>query len=234
MSIGQTHGEEKAWNLYPWQDQFQAAGAGSVESQIVELRARHKTMLALNMLIARTPGQMNLKEVMDAPRKAPVPPGRRSEWEGDALPKAVELNLEKPHPTGKRPGATLEVWASGRLSGGAILSAVRPHIEKTVRKAPRPERVGIGALLFSCAIPDLLLALSLISPHLALLLVFVLGAGSYFGAIRAMEWLFPPLELLPDEHAKSRWQKTWRGIRGASAAVVGIVGIAGFVLALGQ
>lgn len=233
-SIGQAHGEQQVWKTFPWQDRFQAAGAGSVDAQVVELRARHKTMLALNMLIARFPGGVNMKEVMDAPRKSPIPPGRQSEWEGDAVPKAVELNLEKPHLTGKHPGAMLEVWASGRLSGGAIVSSVTPHIEKTVRRAPQPEPVGIAAALFACAVPDLLLAVDLISPALALLLVFVLGAGSYFGALRAMEWLFPPLELLPDEHTNSRWQKTWGVIRGASAALVGVLGIAAFVLALGQ
>ena len=232
-SVGQAREGEKPWNLYPWQDRFQAAGAGSVENQIVELRGRHRTMIALNMLIARTPDEMTLKEVMDAPRRKPVAP-KRTEWEGEGLPLAVELNLEKAHPGGKRPGARLEVWARGRMSGGSILSFVTPHLEKTVRKAPQPEPVGLGALLIGCAVPDALLALGLIGPAPTLILVLVLGAGLYYGAVRAMEWLFPPLELLPDEHSRTRWQKAWRAVSGVSAAIAGVIGILGFALALGQ
>ncbi|HWM63602.1 MAG TPA: hypothetical protein VNP96_06385 [Solirubrobacterales bacterium] len=231
--IGEALPGQKPWKLLTWHDRFQSAGVGSVEFQVVELRARYRTMISLGMVIARTPEDVTLKAVMDAPKRDPMRPNRTT-YETDAPPKAVELNLETGPPWGKRPGAQLQVWSRERISGQNVLSFVTPHIEQTVRKAPQPEPVGIAAALLGAAAPDVLLAFDLISPALALLLVFILGCGFYFSTIRAMGWLFPPLEFLPDEHTLSRWQKTWRVFKGVSAAVVGLVGIAGFVLALGQ
>lgn len=150
----------------------------------MELRARYRTMIALTMLIARTPEDVNLKEVMDAPKREPIR-AKSTTYESDAPPKAVELNLERGTPWGKQPGARLQVWSRERISGQNVLSFVTPHIEKTIRRAPQPEPVALGALLLGSATPDALLVMDLISPALALLLVFLLGASFYFGAIRA-------------------------------------------------
>ena len=109
-------------------------------------------------------------------------------------PARGSAGLETGPPWGKRPGAQLQVWSRERISDQNVLSFVTPHIEKTVRKAPQPEPVGITAVLLGAAAPDVLLAFDLISPALALLLVFILGCGFYFSTIRAMGWLFPPLE----------------------------------------
>jgi hypothetical protein len=227
-SVGSAHEGEEQWRLFPWQDRFQAAGAGSVESQIVELRGRYKTMVSLELLVARTPEEMTLAEVKVAPRREPTL-GRKNVSEASSPPISATLILSRSHP-----GATYEVLSIGRLAGGSVFAFVMPHLDAVRRKAPQPETVGVSALLTGAGLPDALLALDLIGPALALPLVFILGAGLLYASVRFMEWAFPPLELLPDEHTKTRWQKTLTAVTGVVGTVAAITGIVSFILVLGQ
>lgn len=227
-SIGTAHGEEEGWEFWSWQDRFTAAGTGSVEDQIIQIRARHPTMLSLDLQIARTPSDVTLADVKAAPRRKPER-STKSFSEASAAPIAAHLALAKTHPA-----LTLEVLSLGRLSGGSVVSMITPHIEKTVCKAPQPKLFGLLGLLIGASTSAGLLAFDLISPTLALILIFVLGVGCLFGGIRAGEWLFPSLELLPDAHSKTRWQKTVRLVTSIGGLLVGITGIAGFILALNQ
>jgi hypothetical protein len=229
MSVDRALPNQQKWELFSWQDRFQAAGPGSVENQILEVQARHRTMISLEMRIARTPADMTLAEVLSAPRQPPVPPPSKGPYsEANEPPISTHLRIGN-----SLPGLTLEVLTVGRLSVGSMVSAVTPSIDSTVRKAPQRETIGIAALAIGCAIPDVLLAVGALTPAATLPLVLAVGSICYFGAIRAMEWLFPPMELLPDEHSKTRWQKTVRLGASIGGVIAAITGILGFALTVG-
>jgi hypothetical protein len=171
---------------------------------------------------------MNLAEVKAAPRREPGSRPKNS-YEVSAPPIMGQLTLSREHP-----GATFELISASGLAGGSAFSFIRPHLDSAHRKAPQPRTIGITGLVLGVGIPVVLLVLGLISPVLALPLALLLGPASLFGGKRFMEWAFPPLELLPDEHTKTRWQKSLTAVTSVVGSIAAITGIVSFILVLGQ
>lgn len=219
--------EGEGGEYFIWQDSSRASGQDTVDDLIVELRARHRTMHSIEMKVSRTNEELPLLKVLSLPRRQPErPEGGYAEMSRAPVSTRLEVNRSSP-------AIVLEVLAPGPMFGSSIVEAITPQLDLTKRKILSSAAVGIAGLTLGSAAPDVLFAFDLISPGLALPLVFALGSGGFVGGVRAMEWLFPPLELLPNEHSRTRWQRTIRIGGGVLGTLAGITGIVGFFLALG-
>ncbi len=217
--------EGTRWEMFSWESSLSAAGRGDVEDLILEVRARHRSMLSLDIRIARTTEGMTLFDLLNLPCHQPEIPVPGSEQSGP--PVCVTLNVSSGNP-----GAAIEVLAPGPLYGDSIVSSLEPQIERVSRRAPSSEAIGFTVMAAGCLVPDLLLARGVIGPELALPLVLICGGGGVLAAIRLMDWLFPPMELLPTDHALSRWQRAWRLLGTLGGVVVGATSIAALIVSL--
>lgn len=227
MSVDRAYEGQKKWEMFQWQDRLEGAGAGSVETLILELQARHRTMVSLQMTIARTPPGVNLFEVRQAPRKEPQPPSGRVYMEGSEPPISAVLLLQR-----ESPGAQLEVLSIGRLAGRSVVSGIKPHLDNCSRQTVSARLAAVVAGATATLIPDLFLVFGLIGWAVGVLSILVVGAGTTFATGRLIEWAFPPLEFLPNSTARTRWQKAQRAVTALASLVVGTAGILGLILTL--
>jgi hypothetical protein len=194
-------------------------------AQILELQARSKTMISLEMSIARTPAGMNLLEVHQAPTKEPEVQSGRSYMEGSEPPISAVLQIRDEHP-----GVVLEVLSIGRLNGSALVSAIAPHTDTCQRRVVPIRLAVVGAFVVGCSLTGLLLVVGIVGSVVVLCLALLVGSGGALGTKRLLGWAFPHTELLPDSTTKTPWQKTLRVLAGFASAVVGAAGILGLIL----
>jgi hypothetical protein len=210
-----------------WQEQMSSQGALDADSMTLEVEARGPALRSLEMKVARTHGDITLFEFLELPRKLrepgyriqPKPPASRS----IALLATIRA---------RQPALVLEALTEPPLLGDLTLSKLNPQIDRLSRRAPSSESLGLVVLCIGCLASDGLLAAGMIGPGLALVSIFTVGGGGRLLAIRVMDWLFPALELLPDDRAATRWQRTKRIASTVGAILVGVASVLALAVTL--